>query len=131
MVMIQIQGEWRARLRLRLGKETCIIFDQLLKNNCRMHEKPGVTSPNPSSRSFISSGSRSMDRSVSVQDQGDRELAEATKLTTELKKFELNNTDFISAFCALRDDSKKRSYFWALCDDELRRIYVLRLIADS
>lgn len=117
MVMIRIQGEFRARLRLRLGEETCIIFDQLLRSSCHMHEKPekpSVTSPSRGSysRSFCSSGRSSTYRSVSMQDQADQELAEATKVTTELKKLGLNNTDFISALCVLMDDKKKRIIFW-------------------
>ena len=47
-----------------------------------------------------------------MQDQADQELAEATKVTTELKKLGLNNTDFISALCVLMDDKKKRIIFW-------------------
>ena len=132
MVMIRIQGELRARLRLRLGQEACIIFDQLLRSNCLVHkkpEKPSVTFPSGGSysRSFCSSGRSSTCRSVSMQDQAEQELAEATKVTTELKKLGLSQTEFISAVCELMDD-KKKNFFLALDSDELRKMYVMRLI---
>lgn len=121
MVMIQIKGQRRSHLRMRLG-DKCTIFDQLLKTNYLVYKEAGTSSSRiiPSSHSISSVGKTSFSMLEQADQLKDRE---AKQLIEELSKLNLSNTDLADAIDLLYNDSNKKRYFMAAPTDELKNCW--------
>ncbi|XP_074326096.1 uncharacterized protein LOC141664104 [Apium graveolens] len=121
-------GSHRACLRLRLGKETGVIFDKVLKfPNYTVYQKLVVTSPRSSSSLSRTLNCQNTCSSINMSLHDQRDKYGARRVDIELQKLDLDDREYAAIMYELNCDAVKREFFLNR-KEEGKRGYVIRML---